>query len=92
MCNHKRTSGVILALALLASAASLAAENGITKEDIKRLQINAFTEEMQTDIEKSARSELQNSMKNKSVDIGNTVSVSAMEESSMPTEPTISTR
>src|SRR5210317_234173 len=40
----------------------MGAGNGITKEDIKRLQVNAFAQEMQLEMEKSAFSELESSI------------------------------
>ena len=92
MNNYKIIKSVLITFSVLGSTVSMAADNGITKEDIKRLQVNAFAEEMQVEIEKSVHSELQSSLKSTEIDIQTDVAVNAMDENTMPVQPTISSR
>jgi len=92
MNNYKTIKSVLLIFAVLGSTASIAADSGITKEDIKRLQVNAFAEEMQLEMGKTVHSELQSSLKSSEIDIKSDVAVNAMDENTLPVEPTISSR
>lgn len=91
MNNYKTISAIFLALSM-GSSAVLAADNGITKEDLKRLQVNAYSEEMQHEMEKSIHSELQTNIKGAEFEI-QVDEVSATPDSpSVPVQPTLSSR
>lgn len=91
MNNYKTISAIFLTLSL-SSTAVLAAENGISKEDLKRLQVSAYSEEMQQDMEKSIHSELQTNMKAADFEIQADMASTTTENPALPVQPTLSSR
>ena len=89
---QKLPSAMVLSIALFGPAMATADDNGIDKEDLKRLQINAFAEELQAEMEQSAKTELKSKMVSTQVDIQNNLAASTMEENTIVSEPTVGSR
>ncbi len=93
MSNKTLSLAVVLLAATAASHSVLSADdtNGITRDDIKRLQINAFAEEMQLEMEQAARSELKTSVEILPVTMPQDAAAN-MEAATLPQEPSVSSR
>jgi Na+-translocating ferredoxin:NAD+ oxidoreductase RnfG subunit len=91
MNNYKTISAMFLTLSL-SSTAVLAAENGITKEDIKHMQATAYSEAMQQEMEKSIHSELQTNIKAADYEIQADVASNAADDQSIRVRPALSSR
>ncbi len=91
MNNYKTISAMFLTLSP-SSTAVLAAENGITKEEIKRMQATAYSETMQQEMEKSIHSELQTNIKAADYEIQADVAINAADDQSIPVRGALSSR
>ena len=92
MKNKKMVGSFLIALTTLGTSWALAADNGITKEDIKQLQVNAYTEEMQKEMEKSVRSDLNSSLKTSDFKVAADAPASVADEKIVLEAPAITSR
>lgn len=82
----------IFTAAVAVSLPATSDSNGITKEDIKRLQVNAFAEEMQMEMGKSALSDLKTKMENTEPHVKADIASAVAEQNTIPEQPKISAR